>query len=337
MTVDLRSDTVTKPTQEMREAMAVAEVGDDVFGEDPTVQKLEEEVSRILAKEAGLFVPSGVMGNQIAIAVHSSPGDEVVLAERSHIFHYESGAAGHISGVQLRPVGDLSGILTAEDIRGVIQGAHAWEARTSLVCLENTINKSGGRIYPINTITEVAGVVREHGLAFHLDGARLWNASVELGVSETEITAPFDSVTVCLSKALGAPVGSVLVGSGKFVAEARRMRKRLGGGMRQVGILAAAGLVALTHKPALKDDHERARTFAEALRRYEGLDVVAPETNIVLFHAHNGDAPTLISRLAKKGILLSQFGHRTVRATFHRDITSEDLTNALDVFEELFS
>lgn len=328
MIVDLRSDTVTKPTQAMRNAMANAEVGDDVFGEDPTVRLLEERVADLLGKEAGLFVPSGVMGNQIAIAVQTSPGDEVIVAERSHIFHYETGAAAHISGVQLRPVGDLSGILRAADVDAVVQGTYDWEARTSLVCLENSVNKSGGRVYPMEAILEVAETTKAHGLPFHLDGARLWNAAVEMDMDERDIVQPFDSISVCLSKGLGAPVGSVLVGDTSMIAEARRMRKRLGGGMRQVGILAAAGLLALDQRKHLKDDHVRTKRFAAAFDNLSAFTVVAPETNIVLIETNESDASSVIATMEGAGIRFSQFGPTTIRATFHRDVTDHHVDYA---------
>ena len=320
----------------MRQAMAEAEVGDDVFGEDPTVRRLEERVAEILGKEAAVFVPSGVMGNQIALALHTRPGDEVVLAERSHIFHYESGAPGQISGVQLRPVGDETGILHATDIEAVVRGAFDWEPRTSLVCLENTINKAGGLVFPVEAIQEVVEVARAHGLALHLDGARLWNASAATGTPEAAFAAPFDTVTVCLSKGLGAPVGSVLAGSSSHIHEARRLRKRLGGGMRQAGILAAAGLLALDHRHNLAADHTRAKTFADALTGYSAFRVHPSETNIVLFDTLEEDAGSVLLKLENDGIRVVPFGPKTLRATFHRDVTDNDVDHALRAVQRLF-
>jgi threonine aldolase len=239
--IDLRSDTVTRPGPEMRAAMAQAEVGDDVFGEDPTVQRLEARIADILGKEAALFVPSGVMGNQIALMLHCERGDEVILAEQSHIFYYESGAPAVLAGVQLRPVGPPSGILTPDDVEAAVRGGHDWEPRSRLVCLENTVNRAGGAVYPSPLAEAVASGARRLGLKVHLDGARLWNAAVATGTPERELARPFDTVNVCLSKGLGAPAGSALAGGADAIRRARRLRKLLGGGMRQVGILAAAG------------------------------------------------------------------------------------------------
>lgn len=311
-------------------------MGDDVFGEDPTVQKLEERVAEILGKEAAVFVPSGVMGNQIALALHTRPGDEVVLAERSHIFHYESGAPGQISGVQLRPVGDATGILLPSDVEAVVRGAFDWEPRTSLLCLENTINKAGGLVFPLQALRAVTDVARANNLALHLDGARLWNASVASGTPEAKFSALFDTVNVSLSKGLGAPVGSLLAGSSSHITEARRLRKRLGGGMRQSGILAAAGLLALEHRGNLAADHTRARTFAEALAGYSAFRVIPPETNIVLFDTLDADASAVLMMLEAEGVRLVPFGPRTLRATFHRDVSDDDVDQALDAVQRLF-
>ncbi len=334
--VDLRSDTLTKPTAEMRRAMAEAEVGDDVFGEDPTVRRLEQRVAEILGKESAVFVPSGVMGNQIALAIQTRPGDEVVVAERSHIYHYESGAPGHISGVQLRPVGDETGVLKPSDVEAVVRGEHDWEPRTSLVCLENTINKAGGNVFPLDAINAVATVARAHNLALHLDGARLWNASAASGITEADFAAPFDTVNVCLSKGLGAPVGSVLAGSTSLIREARRVRKRLGGGMRQVGILAAAGLLALDHRVNLATDHSRAKTFADALAGCSAFRVTPPETNIVLFETLEEDAASVLAKLESEGVRVVLFGPTTIRATFHRDVTEEGLDHAVAAIQRIF-
>ncbi|HYE96199.1 MAG TPA: GntG family PLP-dependent aldolase [Rubricoccaceae bacterium] len=338
MIVDLRSDTVTKPTLAMRRAMAEAEVGDDVFGEDPTARRLEERVAEVLGKEAALFVPSGVMGNQIAIKLHTRPGDEVVLAERSHIFHYESGAPGLLSGVQLRPLGGPDGRFDAADLEAVVRGAHDWEPRTRLVCVENTINKAGGAIFPQALAEEVAAAARRRGLALHLDGARLWNAAVATGHPEAVLAAPFDTVSVCLSKGLGAPVGSVLAGSVGMMREARRVRKLLGGGMRQVGVLTAAGLHALDHHRAdLAADHVRARRFADGLTATGAFRVVPPETNIVVFDVQEGDAANVLTRFEREGVRLVPFGPRTLRAVFHRDVDDDALDHALSTLGRLYA
>lgn len=336
--IDLRSDTVTKPTPAMRQAMLEAEVGDDVFGEDPTALRLEARVAEILGKEAAVFVPSGVMGNQLAIKVHTRPGDEVVVAERSHILHYESGAPGLLSGVQLRPIEEPRGFLTGEAVAAVVRGRYDWEPRTRLVCLENTVNKAGGRVLPLALIREVAEVARAHDLRLHLDGARLWNAAVASGQSEAEIAAPFDTVTVCLSKGLGAPVGSVLAGDTETIRLARRYRKLFGGGMRQIGILAAAGLYALDHHRAgLAEDHARAQRLAEtlaALPAFE-IDPATVETNIIIAETQP-PATEVLERLEARGVRLVAFGPRTVRATLHRDVPDEDVDTVIAVLHEEF-
>ena len=333
--IDLRSDTVTRPTAAMRRAMAEAEVGDDVFGEDPTVRRLEERVAGLLGKEAALFVPSGVMGNQIAIRVHARSGDEAVVAERSHIYHYEGAAPAALWGVGLRPVGDASGVLTVDDVEAVVQGAHDWEAPTALVCLENTVNKAGGAAVPLEAMRPVAEAARAHGLALHLDGARLWNAAVALDTTAAALAAPFDTVNVCLSKGLGAPVGSVLAGAADHVRAARRARKLLGGGMRQSGVLAAAALVALDDYEAddramLRADHARARALADAVEA-AGLALVRPpDTNIVLFETP-GPAADAVAALEAAGVRTIPFGPRAVRAILHRDVDDAGLARAREV------
>jgi threonine aldolase len=338
--VDLRSDTVTKPPPAMRRAMAEAEVGDDVYGEDPTAARLEAQVAELLGKEAAVFVPSGVMGNQIALKVHTRPGDEVIVAERSHIFHYESGAPGLISGVQLAPLPHPLGLLTPEAVGAAVRGAHDWEPRTRLVCLENTVNKAGGVVYPPSLAEAVAAVARERGLRLHLDGARLWNAAVALGHPERELAAPFDTVNVCLSKGLGAPVGSVLAGDAETIRLARRYRKLLGGGMRQVGILAAAGLYALDHHRAgLAADHAHARRLAEALAATGAfaVDPASVETNIVIAETVGRSASDVLARLEAHGVRMVAFGPTTVRATTHRDVSPEDVERAARAIAEAFA
>ena len=333
MTVDLRSDTVTQPTAEMRRAMADAEVGDDVFGEDPTVQRLEARVAEMLGKQAALFVPSGVMGNQVAIRVHTVLGDEAVVAERSHLYHYEAAGASALWGVQLRPVGGPSGVLTPGDVEAVVQGAHDWEARTALVCLENTVNKAGGVAVPLADVVAVAETA--HGLALHLDGARLWNAAVALGESVAALAAPFDTVNVCLSKGLGAPVGSVLAGDREHIRLGRRARKLLGGGMRQSGVLAAAALVALDDferddHAMLRADHDRARRLADAVAGLDPLHLVRqPDTNIVLFDTPEPAADALAA-LEAEGVRMVPFGPKTVRATLHRDVDDAGVERAVE-------
>ncbi len=318
----------------MRAAMASAEVGDDVYGEDPTVAELQERVAELLGKEAALFVPSGVMSNQLALKVHTQPGDEVLLERQSHIFNYESGAAGLLSGVQLNVIDGVNGILSPEAVEEGVRSGKYWEPRSRLLCLENTINKAGGVVYPLNALEAAARVARKHGLKLHLDGARLWNASVASGISEAAYARPFDTVTVCLSKGLGAPVGSLLVGDAASIHEAHRYRKMFGGGMRQVGILAAAGLYALDHNRAkLAEDHRRARIIAEAVAATRGLRVNLDqvETNIVMFDVVDGPAEPVLSLLAENGVLMSAFGPSTIRATTHLDVSIADAERAAEV------
>ena len=336
--IDLRSDTVTRPTPAMRRAMAEADVGDDAFREDPTVRQLEERVADLLGKADAVFVPSGVMGNQIALRLHTQPGDEVVVPERSHVFHYEGGGPAALSGVQLRPIGDLSGIPTVEEVINVVRGAYDWEPRTTLLWLENTVNKAGGRVVPLPTIAALAEAARKHGLALHLDGARLWNAAVALGSTPAALAAAFDTVNVCLSKGLGAPIGSLLAGSREQMTQARRVRKLFGGGMRQVGVIAAAASIALDDferddYAMLRADHRRARAFADALDSCAGVrQVTPPDTNIVLFDTRD-PAEQVIARLEAEGVRAVQFGPYTVRATFHRDVDDAALETALSALE----
>ncbi len=322
--IDLRSDTVTRPTPAMREAMRTAEVGDDVFGEDPTAERLQERVAALLGKEAALFVPSGVMGNQIALKLHTQPGDEVITERNCHVFNYESGAAGLLSGVGFHVLDGVRGILTAEQIAEALRPGHYWEPRCRLICLENTVNKSGGAVYPLTEIVRIAEVAEAHALRLHLDGARLWNASAATGIPEADYARPFDTVMVSLSKGLGAPVGSVLAGSHALIREARRYRKMFGGGMRQVGVLAAAGLYALEHHRAgLAEDHEKARLLARAIAGNPAfrLDPETVETNIIIFDVADSPARPVLEALQEAGVALSAFGPRTLRATLHRDVS----------------
>ncbi|MBI2392955.1 MAG: aminotransferase class I/II-fold pyridoxal phosphate-dependent enzyme [Deltaproteobacteria bacterium] len=326
--IDLRSDTVTRPTSAMREAMARAEVGDDVYGEDPTVQRLETEVAALLGKERGLFVSSGTMGNQIAILGHCRPGDEVVVGEGSHSVWYESGAGAAFAGVQFAVAG-RGGLFDVDELEAAIKPTAYWYPSTSLLAVEDTHNRAGGRVWPLERMHAVVRHAKARGLATHLDGARLWNAAVASGTSPAERAAPFDSVTVCLSKGLGAPVGSVLCGSAAFVARARRHRKMLGGGMRQVGVLAAAGLHALLHHRArLADDHAHARAFAEAVARAPGVtvDLASVETNIVNVDVER-DAERVVSCARDLGLLVGASGPRRIRAVTHLDV---DRTAALE-------
>lgn len=336
--IDLRSDTVTKPSPGMLQAMVDAEVGDDVFGEDPTVKELQSEVSALLGKEAGLFVPSGVMSNQLALRVHTNPGDEVILESGSHIANHESGAAGALAGVQLLSIKGSRGIIDPTEIENSIRTGYYWEPNPRLVCIENTHNQAGGVVYPLDMILETNEIVRERDLAFHLDGARLWNASIATGVSEAQYAAPFDSISVCLSKGLGAPIGSVLVGSSEFIAKAHRFRKMYGGGMRQVGILAAAGLFALRNqKDDLANDHARARILAEGLSTIAAfsVDPTRVETNIVMFDVDD-DSISALEQMKAAGVLMVPFGPKTIRATTHRDVDDASINEVLRILNRIF-
>ncbi len=335
--IDLRSDTVTRPCAGMRRAMYNAEVGDDVFGEDPTVNRLQEEVADLLGKEAALFVPSGMMGNQLGVGIQTSPGDEVIVERSCHIFNYESGAAGALSGVVLHPLDGDRGVLGVDQLRRALRSGQYWESASRLLCLENTLNRAGGRVYPFQRLRELTDVARDAGLSLHLDGARLWNASAASGTSERDYASLFDTVTVCLSKGLGAPVGSVFCGTRELVRAAHRMRKLLGAGMRQVGILAAAGLYALAHhRKELADDHAKARHLADGLAGIDSLRVELPETNIVLIHLLRHDVEASSAALEAAGVAVVPFGASTIRATTHRDVSMEDMEQAAGAMRHQF-
>jgi threonine aldolase len=324
----------------MRRAMAEAEVGDDVYGEDPTVNRLQERVADLLGKDAGLFTPSGVMANQIALAVHTRPGDEVIVEASSHLFNYESGAPALLSGVQLRPLEGERGRLSAEHVRAAVRPGGAVFPRTRLVCVENTANKAGGVVYRMDRLQSVAAAAREHDLCLHLDGARLWNAAEATGTALTDLAAPFDTAWVALSKGLGAPVGSVLCGPADLIVEARRLRKAFGGGMRQAGVLAAAGLYAIDHhRDGLARDHANAKRLAETLAPLPAfeIDPEAVETNIVIFETNGDDAAAaVVETLDAEGVLMTVFGPRRVRATLHRDVTDAGLDRAEAVLRAHF-
>lgn len=332
--IDLRSDTVTRPTPAMREAMARAEVGDDVFGEDPSVRALEDEVAALTGKEAALFVTSGTMGNQLAIALHTRPGDEVIVGEGAHVVFYESGAGAALSGVQFAIAGS-GGLFDADAMEERIQAAAYWSPRTSLVCLENTHNRAGGRVFPQRDAVIVAERARARGLAVHLDGARIWNACAATGLSAKEVSAPFDTVSVCFSKGLGAPVGSALCASRDLVERARRLRKMWGGGMRQSGILAAAALHALrNHRERLGEDHAAAKAFAERAARIEGasIDLARVETNIVNVDFASPLTAEAIALAARGlGLLVNVSGPRRIRVVTHLDAKRADVERAADL------
>jgi threonine aldolase len=326
-TIDLRSDTITRPTDAMRKAMATAEVGDDVFGEDPTVNRLQEVAADLTGKEAALFVTSGTMGNQAAIAASTRPGDAVLVGENAHILLYESGAGAALWGVQVETVGS-GGFFSGPEVADAIHPVDVHYAPAGMLAVENTHNQSGGRIFPRGSLKEATSAARERGLAVHLDGARIFNAAV---ASETPVAGwaeHFDSLTFCLSKGLGAPVGSVLCGSKDFILRAHRARKQMGGGMRQAGIIAAAGLHALEHHiERLADDHANARRLATGLQEH-GISVVPfPETNIVIFEIDNGFA--FEEELRARGVLMLALTQNLMRAVTHMDVSESDIDEAL--------
>jgi threonine aldolase len=335
--IDLRSDTVTRPSQAMREAMARAEVGDDVYGEDPSVNALQEKVAALLGKEAALYVPSGTMANQIAIACHTRPGDDVIVSRGAHCMYYESGAGGGLSGVQFTVIGAPSGIFTADEVAASINPDNHHYAPTTLVAVENTHNRGGGRIVPQAEILKIRDVVKACGIAFHLDGARLMNASVATGTSARELAAPFDTVSICLSKGLGAPVGSLIAGKKELIHRAHRRRKMLGGGMRQAGILAAAGLYALEHNVSrLVEDHQNARAFAEGIARGRGIavDAASVETNIVIWDLTAEvpfDAAEYVARCKTAGLLINAVAARRLRAVTHLDVDAAACRRAAEL------
>jgi threonine aldolase len=339
--IDLRSDTVTKPTPRMREAMFQAEIGDDVYGEDPTANCLEQKVADLLGKEASIFVPSGTMANELALRVHTRPGDGVIVERNSHIFHDESGAAAALAGVQLHPLPGERGILYPEQIEGAIGDQRDYHLPiTRLVCLENTHNRGGGSIYPVDVVAEISEVAREHHLRLHMDGARLLNATVALGISPSEYTQHVDSVTLCLSKGLGAPVGSMVAGTGEFIEQVRRFRKMYGGGMRQIGFLAAAGIYALDHHiERLTEDHQKAKKLAEGLSGIQGIEVepAKVETNILFFQVKKSGwtAQRAVEELKRKGILVLVIQEPQIRAVTHLDISQRDIEETILIFRKL--
>ena len=330
--VDLRSDTVTRPTPAMRQAIANAAVGDDVFGDDPTVIALEERVAALTSKQAALYVPSGTMGNQLAVNALTRPGDAVLLESQAHIFLYEQGGIAATSGCLAHPVRGERGVLPHEPLLAALRDENDHVARVSLVCAENTHNRAGGAIVPLERLEALAAAARAHGVRVHLDGARLWNAGVGSGVPLAAWAATADSVMMCFSKALGAPVGSILVGDGAFIKEARRVRKRLGGGMRQAGILAAACLHALDHHvDRLADDHARAKRLAAGFRAAGGVRVDEPDTNIVIVTLEHPalDPAAVLAELRRRGVWMVPFGARRLRAIVHLDIDDAGIERAI--------
>ncbi len=340
--IDLRSDTVTKPSEAMRRVMMTAEVGDDVFGEDPTVNKLQDTVAEMLGKEAALFVPSGTMGNQICIRVHTAHGQEMICDWNSHVFNYEAGAASALAGVQLKPIVGQDGILTAEQIQAAISDNDIHHAETRLIELENTHNRGGGIVYPIEEIRKIKTIAERHKISLHLDGARLFNAVLYSGIPAREYARHADSVMVCLSKGLGAPVGSVIAGTKPFIDKARCVRKMYGGGMRQAGILAAAGLYALENNvQRLEQDHRWAQQLATAIAdlRPFTIDLSKVHTNIVIFTITDDrlNADDVVAELESRHIGTLAFDKKRVRMVTHMDLCQEDIDRTIKILKEIYS
>ena len=338
MTIDFRSDTVTKPVPAMLEAMRNAPVGDDVFGEDPSINELEQKAARLFGMEAGIFCPSGTMTNQIAIKCHTQPGDEVICDENAHVYQYEGGGIAFNSGASVRLLAGNRGRITAAQVEAAINPDDVHRAHTSLVCLENTSNRGGGSCYDFEEMRRIAAICKQHSLAFHLDGARVWNAIVAKGENPIEYGRIFDSISICLSKSLGCPVGSVLLGSAAFVRKARRIRKVFGGGMRQAGYLAAAGIYALDHHIGrLEEDHRHARLIAAALEQKSFVKMVLPvETNIIIFELDDSvAAPAFVTRLKEQNILGYAIAPDRVRLVVHLDITSAMVEKTISIIQKL--
>jgi threonine aldolase len=337
--IDLRSDTVTKPSEAMRKVMYDAEVGDDVYKEDPTVNMLEEYAADLLGKEAALYVPSGVMGNQICLNVHTQPGDEVICEADAHIFQYESGSPAALSGLQLYPVKGNNGIIDPESVGPLVRPASAYYMpRSRVLEVENTHNRAGGTIYSIEQIKKLKTVADENKLIFHLDGARLWNASVASGNSLAKYCSYFHSVSVCLSKGLGAPIGSIIAGEKDFITEAYRVRKAWGGGMRQVGILAAAGLYALKNNiERLAEDHDKAKHLASYINESNQLeiDLETVQSNILIFRPKKKSIEETLQKCEENGLLLSVGQVGTLRAVTHMDVSFEDIEKSVQILSQI--
>ncbi|RPI03550.1 MAG: low specificity L-threonine aldolase [Calditrichaeota bacterium] len=336
MRIDLRSDTVTLPTPEMRRYMASAPVGDDVFGEDPTINELQQRICQLTGKEAALFVPSGTMSNQIAIKAHTQPGDEVICEYGCHIFNFEGGAPAMLSGVQLHPLKGERGVITADQVKPVIRSSDHHNPRTALIEIENTHNRAGGAIFPFEHIMNLRRLADEYSLRMHLDGARLWNAHIATGIAIVDWCRPIDSISLCFSKGLGAPVGSILCGGAEFIERAHRYRKMVGGGMRQAGVLAAAALYAVEHHvQRLEEDHRRARELAEFLVNLGvSVDLTATQTNIVIADLPL-NAAKFCRQLADAGILALPISTTRVRFVTHLNVGDEELESAKLVIKKV--
>jgi threonine aldolase len=343
--IDLRSDTVTRPTEAMRLAMARADVGDDVYGEDPTVRALEERTAEILGKEAAVFMPTGTMSNQVGLRAHTEAGDEILADAMAHIVRSEGAAPAALSGIQVRGLPGVNGVFTAEDVVQAVRVPHPFNPATlyppvKLLAVENTHNGGGGTIWPLERIAEVASAARSRDLALHLDGARLWNATAATGIPESKYASYFDSVSVCFSKGLGAPVGSALAGARAFIGRARRFKQQFGGGFRQAGVLAAAALHALEHHRAeLRADHDNARKLAEALAAIPivAIDLAGVQTNIVRFKVRGITAFDFVDRCHTAGVHMLPAGPDRVRAVLHRDVSSNQVDTAIDIIRKAVS
>ena len=331
--IDLRSDTVTQPTPKMRQSMLSAPVGDDVLGDDPSVNELETYVAALLGKESAVYMPSGTMTNQVALRSHTQPGDEIILESEAHIYYYEGGGPAALSGVSCRLLPGEGGVFSAAAVEKTLRPVDPHFPRTRLVCVENTHNRSGGRIFPLKTIQEIADVCQRNDLQLHMDGARFWNACIATGLPPKKYAAPFDTVSVCFSKGLGAPVGSALVGSAEKMATARRFRKMFGGGMRQAGMIAAGALYAVQHQfERLAEDHENAQHLAQRLKGVEGVSVDPDlvETNIVNFEITKYGASEVVKALAKEGVAVLAAGPNKIRAVTNLMVSTEQINQAVD-------
>ncbi|MDO9547413.1 MAG: low-specificity L-threonine aldolase [Candidatus Marinimicrobia bacterium] len=340
ISIDLRSDTLTKPSQAMRNFIAQADVGDDVYGEDPTVNLLEERVADLLGKEAALYVPSGTMSNQIAIKTHTQPGQELICEENCHIFNCEAGAPAFLSQVQMRPLHGEYGVLNVKDVENAIRADNLHLPPTGLICVENTHNRAGGTVYPLDDISELANLTAQKGIPLHLDGARLMNAVVATGIPAKDWASYVDSVSLCFSKGLGAPVGSVLSGTQDFIQRARKYRKIFGGGMRQAGILAAACLFALDNNVnRLKEDHENARLLAGNLKNLPGIfiEMKQVQTNMVMIHIRHPkyNSVTLSQALLKEGLAANAVDSERIRVVTHLNISKDQILQAVEIFTKL--
>ena len=338
--IDLRSDTVTKPTQRMKQVMLKAEVGDDVFGEDELTNNFQAKMATLFGMEAGLYVPSGTMSNQLALKVLTQPSNEVLIESKGHILQYETGGASSLSSVQLLPLQGYLGKLSSEQISPAVRGAYDWEPETKVVCIEHSTNKGGGTVYSLDELRSIKQECEQHDLYVHVDGARIWNALVATGQKPQEIGQIADTLSICFSKGLGAPVGSMLLSSTKNIAKARRFRKMWGGGMRQIGLLTAAADYAVEHHwPKLALDHEHAKTFAQTIAETSALqiDLDSVQTNIVLFDTGVRTAIEVLEIFGQNGIKMVPFGPSTVRATFHFQIEEADVNRLLEVTRHYFN